>query len=56
MTDTHPNDKTRWRVEADNPTVAYFDTEVAANAYIKHLELTKYKLYRVTDTLISFKS
>lgn len=56
MTDQHPNDNTRWRVESDSPSVAYFDTETDATQFIKHLELVKYKLYRTTDTLIEFKN
>ena len=55
MTDQHPNDNTRWRVESDSPSVAYFDTKTDATKFIQHLELVKYKLYQTTDTLIEFK-
>jgi len=55
MTDQHPNDNTRWRVESDSPTVAYFDTKTDATNFIKHLNLVKYKLYQVADSLVEFK-
>lgn len=57
MTDTVPNDKTKWRVEAERMvfvTSAEFDTEVEARKFIKDQPLAQWRLVRVREALVDF--
>ena len=57
MTDSFPNDKTKWRVEAERMvfiTEAEFDTEAEARKFIKDQPLAQWRLVRVREALVDF--
>ena len=57
LTDTVPNDKTKWRVEAERMvfvTQTEFDTEAEARKWIKDNPGANWRLVRVREALVDF--